>query len=134
VNAKVATLEERIEPRHAQCEGALERLRPDMAGRDTEAAKRENRMSPTMAGMFGLVVTIPGVPIAVLQRPASAARPAPYPAVSCAAHRRRNRMLATPRKVLRQIIRSDLPRSAYLPGRGGSKAFLLPWSFLRVRR
>jgi len=37
-----------------------------MAKRDTEVAKRENRMSLAMAGMFGLVVTIPAVPIAVL--------------------------------------------------------------------
>jgi len=58
LSAKLAPLKERIEIRQAQHEGALDRLRADMAARDTEAAKRETRMLLAMAGMIGLAVAV----------------------------------------------------------------------------
>jgi len=62
LEAKVAASEERMETRQARYEGALDRLRADLAKRDgerdAEFARRETRMLLAIAGMFGLAVTI----------------------------------------------------------------------------
>jgi len=41
LEAKAAALEERMETRQAQYEGALDRLRADLAGREAESARRD---------------------------------------------------------------------------------------------
>lgn len=44
----------------AETESALDRLRADMAARDTDAVKRETRMLLAIAGMIGLAVAVLG--------------------------------------------------------------------------
>ena len=56
-----AVLEERINTKAAETESALDRLRADMAARDTDAAKRATRMLLAIAGMIGLAVAVLGV-------------------------------------------------------------------------
>jgi len=68
LDLKVATLEERIEIRQAQYEGALERLRSDMerwradiAKRDTEAAKRDTENTRWQIGLWVAAVVVLGI-------------------------------------------------------------------------
>ncbi len=58
---RLAVLEERMNTKAAETESALDRLRADMAARDTDAAKRETRMLLAIAGMIGLAVAVLGV-------------------------------------------------------------------------
>ncbi len=64
---RLAVLEERMNTKAAETESALDRLRADMAARDTDAAKRETdaakretRMLLAIAGMIGLAVAVLG--------------------------------------------------------------------------
>ena len=49
--------------RHAETESALDRLRADMARRDTEAAKRDNRL---ILVIVGTIVAVGSLATAVL--------------------------------------------------------------------
>jgi len=66
LGVKVATLEERMETRQSQYEGALDRLRADMAARDTEAAKRDKDNLRLQVTLFAVLIGAIGVATAIL--------------------------------------------------------------------
>ena len=63
VNERISVQEERMNTRHAETESALDRLRADMARRDTEAAKRDNRL---ILVIVGTIVAVGSLATAVL--------------------------------------------------------------------
>ncbi len=56
-----AVLEERMNTLQSDLQGTLERFRADMARRDTEAGKRENRLLITMIVVVGVATAVLGV-------------------------------------------------------------------------
>ena len=56
-----AVLEERMKTLQSDLQGTLERFRADMARRDTEAGKRENRLLITMIVVVGVATAVLGV-------------------------------------------------------------------------
>ena len=58
-----AVLEERMNTKHAETEGALDRMRADMAQMAVEAAKRDNRL---MLVIVGTIVAAASLATAVL--------------------------------------------------------------------
>ena len=61
---QIAVLEERMKTHQAEYTSAIDRLRADMAVRDAEYSKRENRIILTILGGIGLATTILGLLIA----------------------------------------------------------------------
>ncbi len=73
LSERLAVLEERMNTKSAESESALDRLRADMASwktdmaqREIEAGKRENRMLYAVFAATGLIVAVLGVGIAIL--------------------------------------------------------------------
>jgi len=62
LDLKVATLAERIETRQAQCEGALERLRSDMARRDMENTRWQIGLWVAAVVVLGILIRWPVPP------------------------------------------------------------------------
>ncbi len=73
---EIAVLEEKMNTKHAETEtsiermnAAFERLRTDMAKRDVEAGKRENRLLLAILGGIAVATTILGVLITAIPTP-----------------------------------------------------------------
>ena len=58
---QIVVLEERMNTHQTECTSAFDRLRADMAVRDAEYSKRENRIILTTLGAIGLATTILGL-------------------------------------------------------------------------